>query len=346
MKDKIIQGVKFLIFLGLGVFLVWYSINNLTPQQRTDVLDALKRADYGWLIVSIVIGCIAQVSRTIRWQQLIQPMGYRPRFKNTLLAVMISYGANMLFPRLGEVSRCTIVNRYEKVPVQLLLGTVITERILDLVALVLILFLGFLIEVDKIAQFFNDNLASKLEEKLSGFASSWYLAIIAIAALASAIAIFMMLRKVILKLRFYHKVRNAALGLLDGIKSIKDVEKPFVLIFHSIFIWVSYYLMMYICIFCLPETSHLSHGAIITAFVAGALAMIIFPGGLGGYPAFVAAALLLYDLPKEMGLVFGTLVWASQQASIVVGSVTALILLPILNRDNGTPNAEPEVHTG
>lgn len=342
MKDKIIQGLKFLIFLGLGVFLVWYSIHKLTPQQRIDVLDAIKRADYIWLVISIIIGCIAQVSRTLRWQQLIQPMGYKPRFKNTLLAVMISYGANMLFPRLGEVSRCTIVNRYEKVPVQLLLGTVITERILDLVALVLTLFIGFLIEVDKIAQFFNDNLASQFQEKLSGIVSSWYLMLIAVAAFASAIAVFMMLRKVILKLRFYHKVRNAALGLLDGIKSIKDVEKPFTLIFHSVFIWVCYYLMMYICIFCLPETSHLSHGAIITAFVAGALAMIIFPGGLGGYPTFVAGALLLYSLPEEMGLVFGTLVWASQQASIVVGSVIALILLPILNRDT---DVQPEVHT-
>lgn len=342
MKNKIIQGLKFLIFLGLGVFLVWYSIHNLTPQQRIDVLDAIKRADYMWLVISIVIGCIAQVSRTIRWQQLIQPMGYKPRFKNTLLAVMISYGANMLFPRLGEVSRCTIVNRYEKVPVQLLLGTVITERMLDLVALVLTLFIGFLIEVDKIAQFFNDNLAAQFEQKLSGIVSSWYLLLIAVAALASAIAVFMMLRKVILKLRFYHKVRNAALGLLDGIKSIKDVENPVALVFHSIFIWVCYYMMMYICIYCLPETSHLTHGAIITAFVAGALAMIIFPGGLGGYPAFVAGALLLYSLPEEMGLVFGTLVWASQQASIVVGSVVALILLPILNRDT---DVQPEVHT-
>ncbi|CAN5189273.1 lysylphosphatidylglycerol synthase transmembrane domain-containing protein [soil metagenome] len=343
MKDKIIQGVKFAIFLGLGVFLAWWVIKDLTEEQRAHVLNAMGNANYFWLGLSIAIGCIAQVSRTIRWQILIKPLGYHPRFWNTLMAVMISYGANMLFPRLGEVSRCAIVNKYEKVPVQHLLGTVITERILDLIALAAILFLGFLIEFEKISQYFNKELAAPLKVKLASMLPGGFGVVIGIVGVLVAVAAFWLLRRTILKLRFYHKVRNAALGLLDGVKSIKHVDKPFTLVFHSMFIWVCYYGMMHVCIYSMPETSSLSVGAVVTAFVAGALAMIITPGGIGAYPAFVMGALLLYDVNPAIGTAFGWLVWASQQVSIVAGSVISLILLPIVNRTSGNDETQPEV---
>lgn len=345
MKDKLIQGVKFLIFLGLGVFLVWWVLKDFTEDQRNEVLSAMKGANFFWLGVSMVLGAVAQFSRTIRWKILIKPLGYKPGFVNMLLAVMVSYGANMLFPRLGEVSRCAIVNKYEKVPVQHLLGTVITERILDLVALAFILFLGFVIEFEKISLYFNNELAGPFREKVQGMLPTGYGIIIAVVGIATAIAAFVLLRRTILKLRFYGKVRDAAMGLLDGVKSIRHVDKPFTLVFHSVFIWICYYAMLHVCIFSLPETSDLSVGAVITAFVAGALAMIITPGGIGSYPAFVMAALALYGIEPTIGTAFGWLAWSSQQVSIVVGAVVSLIVLPIINRDSGTKNAQPEVHT-
>ncbi len=345
MKDKIIQGLKFLVFLGLGVFLIWWVLKDFTEEQRNEVLAAMKRANFVWLGISMALGAIAQFSRTIRWQILIKPLGYRPGFVNMLLAVMVSYGANMLFPRLGEVSRCAIVNKYEKVPVQHLLGTVITERILDLVALAFILFLGFVIEFEKITLYFNNELAGAFREKVQNMLPTGFGIIIAVLGVATAIAAFVLLRRTILKLRFYHKVRDAAMGLLDGIKSIRNVDKPFTLVFHSVFIWMCYYAMLHVCIFSLPETSALSVGAVITAFVAGALAMIITPGGIGSYPAFVMAALALYGIEPTIGTAFGWLAWSSQQVSIVLGAVFALVLLPIINRNSGTKHAQPEVHT-
>lgn len=345
MKDKIIQGAKFLIFLGLGAVLIWWAIKGMTPEQRQLVLDYMRNAEYGWLIISMIVGCIAQFSRTIRWQQLIKPLGYRARFMNTLLAVMISYGANMLFPRLGEVSRCAIISRYEKIPAQHLLGTVITERILDLLALAFILFLGFVIEFDKISLYFNEHLAGPFKEKIAAAVPSGYGIVIGVVAIASFVSAFLLLRRTVMKLRFYHKVRNAALGLWDGVQSIRHVDKPFTLVFHSVFIWACYFGMMYVCIFSIPETSSLSIGAVITAFVAGALAMIITPGGIGAYPLFVMSALMLYGISEEPGTAFGWLVWASQQISIIVGAVVSLLLLPIINRDSGNEIAQPKVHT-
>lgn len=342
MKDKIIQGLKFAVFLGLGVFLVWWVIKDLTEEQRQQVLDAMVGANYFWLAISMLVGCIAQLSRTIRWQILIKPLGYKPGFWNTLMAVMISYGANMVFPRLGEVSRCAIVNKFEKVPVQHLLGTVITERILDLVALAVILFIGFLIEFEKISLYFNNELAGPFKEKISALVPDGFGIFIALAAIATTVAAMVLLRRTVMKLRFYHKVRNAALGLLDGVKSIRHIDKPYTLVYHSVFIWVCYYAMMHVCIYSLPETSHLGVGAVITAFVAGALAMIITPGGIGAYPAFVAAALLLYNVAGPIGLAFGWLVWAAQQISIVAGSIVALIALPLINRSTPqTADAQP-----
>ncbi len=259
------------------------------------------------------------------------------------MAVLISYGANMLFPRLGEVSRCAIVSKYEKVPAQHLLGTVITERILDLVALASILLIGFFVEFDKISQYFGNNLAAPLKAKLANAVPGGSNIVLGLVALITFISAFFLLRRTVMKLRFYHKVRNAALGLLDGIKSVRHVDQPLVLIFHSVFIWVCYFAMMYVCIYSIPETSNLSIGAVITAFVAGALAMIITPGGIGAYPLFVMSALLLYGVNEEPGTAFGWLVWAAQQISIVAGAVISIILLPVINRTSGNNETQPEV---
>lgn len=343
MKDKILQALKFILFLGIGVLLVWWVVSKLDAEQRRQVVESMRNANFFWLGISIFLGTLAQVSRTIRWQMLIKPLGYRPGFWNTLFAVLVSYMANMALPRLGEVSRCAIVNRYEKVPVQHLLGTVITERILDVIALAGILLLGFIIESDKIAQYFREELSGPLEAKLSSMSEGGYMLVILLGGMVTLIAFFFLLRKTILKLRFYHKVRDAAKGMLDGIKSVRNVDKPFTLVFHSVFIWLMYYAMLYVCIYSLPETSGLSIGAMITVFVAGAVAMIVVQGGIGAYPAFVMTALLLYNISEPIGFAFGWLVWSAQAVSILMGGTVALILLPIINKTSGKDDAQPEV---
>ncbi len=304
----------------------------------------MKNANYFWLGLSLVIGSFAQVSRAIRWQMLIKPLGFRPGFLNTLFAVMISYFANLLFPRLGEVTRCAVLTRYEKVPMQHLIGTVITERILDLIALALILLLGFVMEFDKILEYFNNGFqevnATAVVEQKSFFARNFILITLGIGA-ATLTLTFLAFRKAIMKLRFYHKVRDAAKGMLDGVKSVRHVDKIGWMVFHSIFIWICYYMMMYVCIYSIPETSELSFGAVITAFVIGSVAMIISPGGIGLYPVFVAGALMLYGVDKAFGSSFGMLVWGTQTISIVVFGSLSFILLPILNRTTGKSDVQP-----
>lgn len=345
MKDKILQGLKFVLFIGFGVLLVYMVVSKMPPEDRDKAVDAMLNANYFWLGLSILLGSIAQVSRTIRWQILIKPLGFRPGFWNTLFAVMASYLANLAFPRLGEITRCAVVNRYEKVPVQHLIGTVITERVLDVIALASVLLIGLLVEFDKITEYLGGSLPSgePVAAQPEPFISRNALFLIVGITIATSIAVFFLFRKTILNLRFYHKVRNAAKGLIDGVKSVRYVDKPWTLVFHSVFIWLLYYLMMYVCIYSLPETSHLGFGAIIAAFVVGAVAMVISPGGIGFYPMFVMGALLLYGIEQPVGTAFGFLVWGSQTVSIILAGVLSLILLPIINRTSGKDETEPEV---
>jgi len=349
LKEKIIQGLKFCIFLAIGIGAVYYFYMNMEPEDRENAINSMKNANYFWLGLSLVIGSFAQFSRAIRWQMLIKPLGFRPGFLNTLLAVMISYFANLLFPRLGEVSRCAVLNRYEKVPMQHLIGTVITERILDVIALALVLLIGFVVEFDKIIEYFNNgfqeaNATAATVEQKSFFARNFILLTIGIGA-ATLTLTFFAFRKAIMKLRFYHKVRDAAKGMIDGVKSVRHVDKVGWMVFHSVFIWICYYMMMYVCIFSIPETSHLSFGAVITAFVIGSVAMIISPGGIGLYPVFVAGALMLYGVDKAFGSSFGMLVWGTQTISIVAFGAISFILLPIINRTSGKNNAQPNATT-
>lgn len=337
--------------MGIGVLLVWLSISKLDDQQRQEMLESMKSANFFWLSFSILLGGVSHMSRSIRWQMALKPMGYTPSLPNSFMAVMISYFANLAIPRSGEVARCSILRTYEGVPVQRSFGTVVTERIIDLMMLGLFFTITLLVEFDTAMGMVREKIITPMGTKLEGMVPQGYLPVLLISIAVTLLFFFFMSRKYLRKLKIYHKFKTVLKGFLEGIISIRKLEKPFWYIFHTIVIWVMYYLMTYVCFFSMPETAHLGVGPGLVVFAIGSVAMVISQGGLGAYPLFVSGALLLYGVSDADGAAFGWLVWSAQTAMIIIFGTLSVILLPIVNRKKTiTPaateeNGSPEAHT-
>lgn len=332
MRSNILSFLKIAFFLGLGVLLIYVAVSNLSEEQRLDVWNSMKKADYLWLSFSMFIGALSHVSRSIRWQMVLRPMGYNPGTLNTFFAVMVGYGANLLVPRMGEVTRCVVLKVYEDIPVQRSMGTVITERAIDLIMLFLVFALGFVLEYDVLSDYVDKHLYSAFQEKLAGIIPEGYSMLILTIAVISLGFIFMMAQRYLHKLEIYHKFKSFLKGILEGVQSVRKVKSIPLFIFHTIAIWVGYFLMLYVCFFSMPETYGLSIGAAISVMAVGGVAMVIVQGGLGAYPIFVMGMLALYGVDSTHGYAFGWLVWSAQTILLIIGSLLSLGLLLILNK--------------
>ena len=329
-----------LFFLGLGALLVWWVVKGFSEEDKEHILNSMRSANFFWLGISILLGGLSHLSRSLRWRIALKPMGYNPGVVNSFLAVMIGYFANLGVPRLGEVVRCGILYTYEKVPVQRSVGTVITERVIDLIMLALVFALAILMEFDVVMGYVNKELIHPFMNKLSGLADKGYLVIIIVIAVVSFASIYFAVRRYLHKLEVFHKFKSFLKGLLEGVQSVRKLESPFMYIFHSIFIWVMYFLMLYVCFYSMEATTGLSVGAGMAVLAIGSVAMVIVQGGLGAYPVFVQGVLLLYGVNELDGYAFGWLVWSAQTIMIIIFGSLSLLLLPIINRNKEKAVAE------
>ena len=350
--------VKLVLFLSLGVFFVWFSLKDLSAEQRSTILTNAKDVmhDNRWiyLIICMFIGFLSVVFRGLRSVLMIDPMGYKVSKTNSYHAAMIGYLANFVFPRLGEVLRCTVLQKYEKVPFQKSLGTVITERIID------VLFFGILLLLAVVLDF-NNLLQSLIEIKnlpKQGDGSLWETVMsgtgkyIIIGLLVVAIVLVCILRKKILKWSVYQKIVKIIKGFRDGTISIKDfkkpflslwysfrdgllsikkLKKPFLFVVYSLLIWVCYYLMFYICTFAFPFLTVLDAKMILLAslicVVIGTVGVSITQGGLGIFPLFVAIVLQQYEVVYENGISVGWVTWSTETLMyIVLGLISILVI--------------------
>ena len=262
---------------------------------------------------------------------LMAPLGHDPKLSNTFFAVMIAYLANYAIPRLGEVSRCGVLARYEKIPFAESFGTVIIERLVDVFFFLLLVVLVFFLQFGKLYGFIANDFIPKLSEKLSSYSTLLY--ILAIAGALSLALLIIFRRRILNSLN--SKMRKTLGGFKDGFKTIMKLKNPWLFVFHSVFIWFIYYVMLHLCFLCLTETAGLSATCALTTLLFGTLAVIITPGGLGAYPPAVALILSLYAIDsKTIGQAIGWLIWLSQFASILVFGAISLVLLPLLNKEN------------
>ncbi len=326
-RSQFLTLIKFVFFLGLGIFIIWLSVRNLTPAEKDEIIHSFRIANYNWVFLAILLGILSHVLRSLRWMIFFEPMGYYPSFKNTFFAVMVGYFANMAFPRLGEVTRCGILAKYEKIPFNKSFGTVVTERALDLIIFFLLFLLTIVTQIGTLRDYLNNNVYPGLQGKfIHPFSNPLFLAGISV-FIALVILFFLLFGKKIKNSNFYHKIIMLIHGFWEGLKSLGQIRRPVLFVFYSLAIWFLYFMMVYVCFFCFVSTSTLSPGAALSSLVLGTVGIMITPGGIGLYPAIVQETLLLYGLSRATGLALGWIAWTAQTVMIFIFGGVSLILL-------------------
>jgi len=301
----------------LGVALVWYSFTQISPEE---LWEYAKEADYKWILFGVVLGFISHLSRAYRWNYLLEPLGYRARFANSFMAVFAAYLINYTIPRAGEISRATILTNYEKVPFEKGFGTIVSERVADMLVMFGIIAFTLFLEFDYLYSF--------LIEQFNPFKVA-----MGVLGLMVLILVFILvIQRVDNKLTL--AVRKFVRGMIDGVLSIFKMKHKWAFIFHTLFIWAMYLLMFYVTTFSIEETSGIPLAAILIGFISASFSIATTNGGLGSYPVFVAAAFAVFAIPEKSSLAFGYIMWAAQTLMIFIFGGLSLIYLPIYNRMN------------
>jgi uncharacterized protein (TIRG00374 family) len=303
-----------------GVFLIWNFLSKLSPEDKVSIINSFKTANYYWVFLSLTFGILSHLSRAYRWKFMLNPLGYNPKFPNLIMTVLISYLVNLIIPRAGDVARGTAITKYEKVPFEKAIGTIIAERIADVIMLFSIIGVAFFIQADLIKK-------ALIKEDSDPIKTITILGTLGILGILG----FYFLKKS--KNSFAIKIKNFVNGLLEGVKSISKMKNKWAFIFHTFFIWGMYVLMFYVVTFALPETTNLPFGAIVVGFVIGGLSMALTNGGLGTYPVFVAGVLVLYGIAENPANAFGWIIWTAQTLMILIFGGLSFLFLPLYNKE-------------
>ena len=326
MSKNLGNVLKLVISLGLGILIVWLTTRKLTPKDIADIQSVFRRADYKWVIIGPLIGMLSNVVRAERWKQLLNSVGYHPRRINVINSVYVMYVLNLVFPRLGEVTRCTLLYKTDNVPVDKSIGTMVLERMVDMVTILLVGAILMVFQYKLLIDLFEDKVLSNYAGTIDKLTTGYWGIVLLIIAMAAGLGLVYLLYR----LRGHHiigKVWSFLMGIMHGLASVLKLDNPLLFIFYSILIWVMYFMMTYLCFQALPETTSMGVLAGMACLFFGGFAYIISPGGLGAYPATIGAVLLLYHVDFNVGFGFGWLVWAVQTAAVIIFGVISFILV-------------------
>jgi hypothetical protein len=331
MKNKALQFFKYALPLIIAFLLLKYFV--FKEISFTNMVNEFKKADFKWVFFSGVALLLAHLSRAYRWQLLLNPLGYRPALPKTFIAVMVGYFANLILPRMGEVTRCGLMLRMERVPVNTAFGTVVAERIFDLIMLFLLFCATFVLEFNRLSNFFIDFFAQKFGG-LSHLSQNFYilLACIALLGLAMLVALYHY-RARFSQNAFYLKIQAFIKGVLDGMLSVIKLERPWAFALHTVLIWAGYYFASYALTFALPDAARLSWLAGLTILMMGSLGMAApVQGGTGPFHVLVSGALMLYGWTYGQGIILATFIWASQTLLTLVSGGICFVISLFLNK--------------
>jgi uncharacterized protein (TIRG00374 family) len=336
-KKPILKILKYIASLGFAFGIIYLLFKNQDPIK---LVEEIRKVDSKWVALSMIFGGWAYVSRGLRWIVLIDALGYTSTKLNSVAAVSVGYFTNMFIPRAGEISRCTSLNQTEEIPVDKLFGTIIIERVIDFVFLFSLIFLTVILKFNDILKFYTT-----LQTQQTESTGSYKLLILLLIALIFG-ALFFLLKKWLKNSKLYEKVLVFIEGLKEGFKSIKNMKRKSAFWFHSFSIWIMYFLMTYVCFFCMQETSHLSAGDGLFLLVLGGIGMVIpTPGGIGSYHAIVMIGLSVLGVgtvylgkggdPTNPALIFPTVVHVAQTlVAIIMGLIGLLILFLSKKKSN------------
>lgn len=336
MNKHLFAFSKFIGLLLVAIILLVFAFKGVDLQE---IFNDFLKAKWIWISVSLLISLLALYIRSQRWLLLIQSTKHSSTVQKTFYALCIGYLANLAFPRLGEVSRCSALYKSDNIPFNVLLGTVVIERIVDVLSLLVCFVLVMIIEFNRIGSFMMNSIVQPLLSKLHHAFSSPIAIVLLVIIL---VAVFLFFRLVVFrkKLNKHSKFSDLFKGFVVGLNSIKNLNKPWLFLFQSVLIWVLYYGAVYVCFFALPFTENLGGNAALFLLVAGGIGMSApVQGGIGAYHLLVSQGLMVYGLSKEQGLAFATLVHSLQLVLVIFLGALSLLLLFSKRKTSANPAA-------
>jgi len=331
MNKKLLGILQYLLFAALAAFFVWLSLRGMDSKKWELLKNAMDRAHY-WLLIPVMLLLLcSNWLRALRWRQLMEPMGFQPSKINTFFGVLIGYFVNLGAPRLGEVVKCTILARYEKVPADKLVGTIVAERAFDVLCLLIVFSVTFILQFDVLHALAQSSIFPIF---LNANGKISYRKIIYI--VAGIIAFLVLLKFLFSRLghiNIVQKIEAVLLNILHGLTSVKALKNKFLFFAYTVGIWMLYWLSTWLGFFAITETSRLTPTDALTVLAMGSIGMILSPGGIGAYALLVQETVAFYNIPKEpYGQALGWLLWFGQFLSFVIFGVISFILLPRINK--------------
>ena len=317
MALKFRKLLKSLLPIFIGVFCIYYSFKYIN---FLDFKQYFYQIDYSWVFIGIILGALSHISRSYRWKYLIEPMGYQLGFLNSTLAVFSAYLINYTVPRAGDVARATMISKYEKIPFEKTLGTIVAERAIDVLCILIIISIGLVIEFERIL------------EKIISFSETKDLTFILL-MLIVVVLIILLTYNLLKRSSLKNKLTIFFSGLYEGLVVIFKMEKKIQFIFHSIFIWLMYILMFWVTSKAFIELHDTSFFQMMISFTLAALSIMLSNGGIGIYPLAVEESLGWYGIQSATGLAFGWVMWLSQTLMVIIFGGLSLFILPFVNRN-------------
>jgi hypothetical protein len=308
---------KILLPISVGVFCIYFSFRNINFSDFTQYFFEI---NYTWVSIGIVLGALSHISRSYRWKYLINPLGYKLGFINSVLAVFSAYLINYTIPRAGDLARATMISKYEKIPLEKTLGTIVAERAVDVICIIIIISIGLIIEFQRIS------------EKLISLTQDTEISVILIYFGAFVLLLFV-LNRILKKSKYYKSIANFFSGIIEGLTVIFKMKKRNSFIFHSIFIWLMYILMFWATSKAFVELHEVTFFQLMISFTLAALSIMFSNGGIGIYPLAVEESLGWYGIQSTTGLAFGWVSWLSQTMMVVIFGGLSLFVLPFINRN-------------
>lgn len=304
------------LFIGIG--LIYYQYTSLSEEQLANIKLYFKNADYKFVFLSLLISLLGYWARAYRWKYSLNHLGYETKFRNNFFAVCVSYLVNLTIPRSGEITRAVLLKKYENVPFDKGFGTIVAERVVDLLIFLLFVFIAFLLQFNTISSFIFENIApSKL---------------ILIGIIGLVFGLIFLLIWFRSNWKIIGKIKEKFAGLLEGMTSILVMKNRWKYLFFSFFIWFSYLMMFYVCIFAIPETSAIGFSIVIMGFIFGSVAIGFTNGGIGAFPISIQTVLLLYGINKGAGAALGWIIWTSQTLLTIILGLSSYLLLYFFNK--------------
>ncbi len=348
MRKKLITTLQIILFVGLGVFVVWFITKDFTPAQKHELMQSFRQANYIYLIPVTVTLLLSHYVRAMRWRILIQPLNYYPTRINTFFAVILGYMFNLFVPRLGEVLKCTLLSRYERVPPDKLVGTIVVERAFDVVSLLTVILITFILQADVAGPFLSNMFSGMLRSKSGGFSFLKFILIIAITT--SVIVLLVWLFKRHKEKSFIKSIRRIFSNIYQGLSSFRHLQQKKAFLGYTFLMWVLYLMSIRIGFLAFEPVAKLNTTAALSTLTFGSLGMIApTQNGLGPYQYAVQKTMELYGVGPVQGMAFGWILWGAQTAILLIFGVISLALLPLVNRNKNEKTrtaATKDIHPG